>query len=198
MNRSEFLDRFGPVSKATDRVRGDYDLNPGMEPPDKLRPAAVLAVLVERDEGLTVLFTQRTAHLAAHAGQISFPGGRIEAADADPQAAALRETHEEIGLSPDLIDVVGRLDSYRTRTGYLITPVVGLVRPPFELALQSSEVAEAFEVPLDFFLADHMPKTHDREVFGHKRRFYAFPWRDRYIWGATAGMLVNLRDALRS
>lgn len=200
MTRDEFLDRFTAARDGTARIRGDHDLNPGMmagagEP---LRPAAVLAGLVERPEGLTILFTQRTAHLAAHAGQISFPGGRLEPEDPGPQAAALRETAEEIGLPADRVEVAGRLDAYVTRTGFHITPVVGLIAPPFDLTLDPFEVAEAFEVPLDFFLQPHLPKTHDREVFGTVRRFYAFPWRDRYIWGATAGMLVNLRDVLLS
>lgn len=196
MTRDEFLDRFRSKAAATDRIRGDYDLNPEMEPPEKLRDAAVLVGLVERDDGLSVLLTQRTAHLNAHAGQISFPGGRIEADDPTPIDAALREAEEEIGLNPRHVEVVGRLDLYRTRTGFRITPIVALVRPPFDLTLQAEEVAEAFETPLDFFLADNMPKKHGRVVFGHQRWFYAFPWRDRYIWGATAGMLVNLRDAL--
>lgn len=197
--RAAFLDRFAPQAAGTDRVRSDYDLNPHIPRSEKpLRDAAVLVGLVERDEGLTVMFTQRTAHLNAHAGQISFPGGGMEAEDAGPERAALRETMEEIGLGADRIEIVGRLDVYRTRTGFNITPVVGLIRPPFDLTLDAFEVAEAFEVPLQFFLGDGMPKRHGRELLGKPAWYYVFPWRERYIWGATAGMLVNLRDVLKS
>ncbi|WP_448191434.1 CoA pyrophosphatase [Azospirillum sp. sgz301742] len=179
------------------KVRGDHDLNPGFQlPSDTLREAAVLVPLVERPEGLTVLFTQRTAHLSAHAGQISFPGGRRETYDHSPEDTALRETEEEIGLSRDVIEVIGRLDTYLTRTGFRVTPVVGLVRPPFTVAPDPTEVDEVFEVPLTVILDPANPQRHSREVFGQQRWFYAFPYEQRYIWGATAGMLVNLRDVL--
>lgn len=197
--RAAFMDRFARHAAGTDRVRSDYDLNPHIPRPplDKpLRRAAVLVGLVEREDGLTVLFTQRTAHLNAHAGQISFPGGGLEPDDPSPQSAALRETVEEIGLGPEHIEIVGRLDEYQTRTGFAITPIVALIRPPFELTLDSFEVAEAFETPLQLFLADNMPKRHGRELLGKPAWYYVFPYRDRYIWGATAGMLVNLRDVL--
>ena len=117
-------------------TRGDHDLNPGMTPPSTaLRPAAVLVPLVDRPEGMSVLLTQRTAHLTAHAGQISFPGGRIEESDADPTDAALRETEEEVGLTRDHVTVIGRLDTYVTGTGFEITPVVGIVKVPFPLTI---------------------------------------------------------------
>ena len=178
------------------RVRGDHDLNPGMAPPAELRDAAVLVPLVERDPEMTVLFTERTAHLAAHAGQISFPGGGVEPEDRDEVAAALRETDEEIGLPQDRIDVIGRLDTYVTRTGFRIEPVVGLVRPPFTLRPDTNEVADVFEVPLPFFLDPANLQRHSRVFQGRQRYFYVFAYQDRYIWGATAGMLLNLREAL--
>lgn len=177
-------------------IRGDHDLNPGFDPPERLREAAVLVPLVRHPDQLTIIFTQRTAHLAAHAGQISFPGGHIEDEDAHPEAAALRETREEIGLDPVHIDLIGRLDTYVTRTGFRVTPVVGLVTPPFTLAPDPKEVDEVFEVPLEFFLRPDTPERCSREFQGARRYFYAFPYHNRFIWGATAGMLVNLRDVL--
>lgn len=166
-------------------------------PPDKmLIAAAVLVPLVQRPDGMTVLLTQRTAHLANHAGQISFPGGRIEACDDDALAAALRETEEEIGLSPDKVEVLGWLDDYVTGTGFRVTPIVGAVEPPFELRPDPFEVAEAFEVPLDFILDPVNHRRVRRVVAGRDRPYYAMPFRDRYIWGATAGMLINLFEVL--
>src|SRR5437667_7061432 len=132
-------------------IRGDHDLNPGITPPSTaLRPAAVLVRLSGHAQGMSVLLTQRTAHLSAHAGQISFPGGRIEESDADAVAAALRETEEEVGLTRDHVRVIGRLDTYVTGTGFEITPVVGIVTVPFPLAIDPFEVSEVFEVPLSF------------------------------------------------
>jgi 8-oxo-dGTP pyrophosphatase MutT (NUDIX family) len=159
--------------------------------------AAVLVPLVERDDGLTVLLTQRTAHLRDHAGQISFPGGRAEPSDADAIDTALRETEEEVGLERRHVEVLGALPVYRTVTNYDVTPVVGLVRPPFTLRLDTHEVAEAFEVPLAFLMS---PSHHRRHLFeheGHQREFLSMPWPrpdgqgDYFIWGATAAMLRN-------
>lgn len=162
-----------------------------------LMQAAVLVPLVVRPEGLSVLLTQRTAHLHHHGGQISFPGGRMEEGDEDAYAAALRETEEEIGLSRASIDVIGRLDEYATITGFHITPVVGLLTPPLALAPDDFEVAEVFEVPLSFIMDPANHKTDSRVVpSGEKRWFYVLPYQDRYIWGATAGMLVNLQEVL--
>lgn len=179
------------------RIRGDHDLEPELRPAGPLRAAAVLVPLVEHDDGPTVILTQRTNHLAAHAGQISFPGGALEAADADEQAAALREAHEEISLAPDRVEVVGRLDTYITRTGFRIVPFVGVIMPPVELRPNPYEVAEVFEVPLAFFLEADSLRRESRMFLGRQRWFYVFPYGKRYIWGATAGMLHNLREVLR-
>jgi 8-oxo-dGTP pyrophosphatase MutT (NUDIX family) len=178
-------------------LRGDHDLNPGMTPPSAaLRPAAVLVPLVEHADGIAVLLTQRTAHLSAHAGQIAFPGGRIEEDDASAIAAALRETHEEVGLPPDRVEIVGRLDTYITGTGFEITPVVGLVAPPYPLAIDPFEVAEAFEVPLAYILDPRNHQRVERESAGRLRCFFVLPYKGRNIWGATAGILVNLAEVL--
>jgi len=187
----------GVVAPRSSAVRGDHDLNPGSGLPPRLREAAVLVPVVDRSEGLTLIFTQRTDHLSAHAGQISFPGGRMEDVDRSPEDTALRETEEEIGLARGRIELLGRLDTYVTRTGFRVTPVVGLVRPPIELTPDPTEVKEVFEVPLTFILDPANPQRHSREFMGTQRYFYAFPYNQRYIWGATAGMLVNLRDVLR-
>ena len=163
----------------------------------RARPAAVLVPLVNREEGLTVLLTQRSANLPDHPGQISFPGGRLEDADnGDPALAALRETEEEIGLSRDRVTLVGRLDSYLTGTGFAITPLVGVVAPPFDLTPDPFEVAEAFEVPLHFLLDPENHKLHRVVVEGRHRPFWSMTWEQRVIWGATAGILVNLSEVL--
>jgi 8-oxo-dGTP pyrophosphatase MutT (NUDIX family) len=159
--------------------------------------ASVLVPLVQREAGLTVLLTQRTSHLRDHAGQISFPGGRAEASDANAIDTALRETEEEVGLSRRHVEVIGTLPIYRTVTNYDVTPIVALVRPPFELVIDAHEVAEAFEVPLAFLMT---PAHHQRHVFefaGGQREFLSMPWPrpdgqgDYFIWGATAAMLRN-------
>ncbi len=156
------------------------------------RRASVLVPIVARPDELTMLFTRRTAHLRNHSGQIAFPGGGAEPGDASAEATALREAHEEIGLEPARVEVLGRLSDYHTRTDYRVTPIVGLVAPPFVLSLDAREVDEAFEVPLAFLLdpANHLRQQ--REFQGRTVPFYAIPYRDYYIWGATAGMLINL------
>lgn len=157
----------------------------------ELRPAAVLVGMVQRSE-LTVLFTRRTDHLHAHAGQISFPGGGAEPGDESLVATALRETREEIGLDPRHVEVLGELPVYSTVSGYCVTPIVALVQPPFDLAPDPFEVAEVFEVPLGFLLD---ARNHRRESLvrdGHRREYYSMPYAHYYIWGATAGMLMNL------
>jgi len=179
-------------------LSGDQRLNPDMPVPPELTRAAVLVGLVGRPAGLTVLLTQRTAHLAAHAGQIAFPGGRFAPGDADAVACALRESQEEVGLPPEHVEIVGRLDTFITGTGYDITPVVGLIRAPFPLAPDPGEVAEVFEVPLSVVID---PANHQRqsgELRGRMRTFYVIPHPERYIWGATAAMLVNLAEVLNA
>ena len=158
--------------------------------------AAVLVPIVNRGDTLQVLLTQRTSHLSDHAGQISFPGGRVEADDASREDTALRETEEEIGLARSRITVVGRLPLYEIPSGFRITPIVGWVEPPFELALDPFEVACAFEAPLEHF-AD--PKRYQRREYrfrGRHRHYMAIPYQGRYIWGATAGMLYSLARML--
>ncbi|HEY3658375.1 MAG TPA: CoA pyrophosphatase [Steroidobacteraceae bacterium] len=161
-------------------------------------PAAVLVPLVERDQGLTVLLTQRAATLKDHAGQISFPGGRIEPEDADAWRAALREAHEEIGLSENFVEFAGYLPDHWVGTGFRITPVVGFVNPRYELRIATAEVHDVFEVPLEFILDQANHKTRQRELAGVTLEVYDIPYGDRNIWGATAGMLLTLRRLLQA
>ena len=178
-------------------IRGDHDLNPGVTPPSTaLTPAAVLVPLIDHEDGMSVLLTQRTAHLTAHAGQISFPGGRVEEADPDAIAAALRESEEEVGLPRERVSVIGRLDTYVTGTGFEIAPIVGIVDPPVPIVIDPFEVAEAFEVPLSFILDRSNHQRIEREVGAHSRSYFVLPYQGRNIWGATAGILVNLAEVL--
>lgn len=198
MDEYRILDRLR--QPAPPRPVGDYDLNPNAPAidPNLLRKAAVLVPLIDRPAGLQVLLTKRTDHLAHHAGQISFPGGRIEPEDQDDIACALRETEEEIGLARRHVEIVGLLDHYVTGTGFQIAPVIGLVRPPFSLTLDSNEVAEAFEVPLRHFLDPAQHQRHSADIKGRTRHWYAMPYGDYYIWGATAGMLMNLYQRIQA
>jgi len=197
LTRDWIFRRFTPgASPAAKAQRGDHSLNPGTGPGEGLIPAAVLIPLVDRPGGLTVLFTQRTDHLDNHAGQISFPGGQIEEIDATPEGAAIRETQEEIGLDPGRIEILGRLEDYVSRTNFIITPVVGVVTPPFDLTLDDHEVAGAFEVPLNFLLDPANHQRHHREVAGTERMFYAMPYKDYFIWGVTAGILMSFYEHL--
>lgn len=179
--------------------RSDWDLNPelmadfAVMPPPRL--AAVLIAIVARSE-LTVLLTQRTDTLPTHAGQIAFPGGKLEERDASAVDAALREAEEEIGLDRGFVEPLGFLDSYRTGTGFMVTPVVALIRPGFALTADATEVADVFEVPLRFLMDTANHQKHSREWLGRQRFFYAMPYQGRYIWGATAGMLKNLHERL--
>lgn len=161
--------------------------------------AAVLIPMVLRPDGVRVMLTQRAAHLHDHAGQISFPGGRIETDDASPVAAALREAQEETGLPPEYVDVLGTMPAYVTSTGFSVTPVVSLVRPGFTLVADTFEVAEIFEVPLSFLMNPaHHRLYQATQDDGRVRQYYAMPWERYFIWGATAGMLRNLYHALRA
>jgi 8-oxo-dGTP pyrophosphatase MutT (NUDIX family) len=180
--------------------RGDHDADPVMEAIAKIRPikpAAVLVPVVERAEPM-VLLTTRTAHLADHAGQIAFPGGKIDAGDESPAAAALREAQEEIGLDEAFIEPLGYLDTYMTTRGFRIVPTIARVRPGFSLNLNRQEVEDAFEVPLAFLmeLANH--QLHSRDWEGMTRHYYAIPFGERYIWGVTAGILRHLHERLYS
>lgn len=180
---------FATAAPPVETIYGDQGVRPGR---DTLTPASVLVPIVARAEELTVLFTRRTAHLKDHSGQVSFPGGRAEPRDPSAEATALRETHEEIGLAPERVELLGRLPEYHTRTGFRVTPVVGLVTPPFDLSPDAYEVEEVFEVPLSFLLDPAHHQRQAREFQGRTVHYFAIAYRDYYIWGATAGMLVNL------
>ncbi len=179
-------------------ARGDLDLNPetwvraGVK---ATKPAAVLVPIIDRSEP-TVLLTLRTAELASHAGQVAFPGGKIDPADESPVAAALREAGEEIGLAPTLIEPIGYLDLYLTFSGFRILPTVARVQPDFTLTLNPREVTETFEVPLNFLMTpdNHQRKTRDWN--GIPRDYYAMPFENRYIWGITAGILRNMYERI--
>ena len=178
-------------------VDSDFSLSGVVPLPEKWRPAAVLVPLVDRPDGVTVLLTQRTEDMPSHAGQVAFPGGRRQPDDADAVATALRETEEEVGLDRRFVDVVGSVDHYRTGTGFEITPVIGIVRPGFDIQADPREVADVFEVPLQHFLDEKNHRIDSRKVAeGRERRYYAMPYGERYIWGATAGMMKNLQFIL--
>ena len=163
----------------------------------KITHAAVLIPLLLKNEGLSVLLTQRTNHLHDHAGQISFPGGRMDSQDPSPLHTALRESEEEIGLKPERVEIIGHLPQYLTVSGYSVTPVVGLVKPQAEYVLDAFEVADVFEVPLHFLMdpANHQVRVWESDQ--GSRRFYSMPYENRFIWGATAGMLRNLYHLLK-
>lgn len=163
-------------------------------------PASVLMPLVLRDEGMTLLLTQRTAHLNDHAGQVSLPGGRVDESDVSAIDTALRETEEEVGLHRRHIEVLGSLPDYFTGTGFKVTPIVSLVQPPFELRADPFEVAEIFEVPLAFLMdgRNHQRRAIELPNGSGRRTFYAMPYDRFFIWGATAGMLRNLFHFLRA
>jgi 8-oxo-dGTP pyrophosphatase MutT (NUDIX family) len=177
-------------------ARGDLDLNPAMWERAGVTastPAAVLIPIIDRSEPM-VLLTQRTEALANHAGQVAFPGGKIDAADTSPAAAALREAKEEVGLAPALVEPLGYLDLYLSFTGFRILPTVARVKPDFALVLNPWEVTETFEVPLAFLMtpANHQRKSRDWR--GITREFYVIPFENRYIWGITAGIVRNLYE----
>ncbi len=181
------------------RPRGDHDHQPQpIKAPDETAavPAAVLIGVVPRPEGPTVLLTQRAASLRSHSAQVAFPGGRVDAVDDSPVVTALREAEEEIGLPRERVRTLGFLDAYLTGTGYRIVPVVALLEPPFTLTLNAHEVDDAFETPLSFLLDPANHRREGREWKGLYRTYYAMPFGDRYIWGATAGMIRNLYERL--
>lgn len=203
--RQRLVEALDPVAgwrPAAVPVHSDFDLNPEFRPADRpvLRDAAVLVPVVARSEGATFLLTRRSDSLASHTGQVAFPGGRLDPGETAVQAA-VREAQEEVGLDPAFVEPLGLSDAYETVTGFLVTPVVALVRPGFTLRLSPDEVADAFETPWEFLMD---PANHRREFYeapgGEKRWFWAMPWADaeaeRYIWGATAGMLRALYGRL--
>jgi len=177
-------------------LRGDHDADPVMAKiaaVRPIRPAAVLVPIVDHPEP-TVLLTQRAQHLPDHAGQVSFPGGKIDKTDASPLASALREAKEEIGLASAFIEPLGYLELYMTTLGYRIVPVVARVKPGFTLTLNTSEVDAGFEVPLAFLMDQNNVQRHAREWQGMTRHYYALTFGERYIWGVTAGILRNLHS----
>jgi 8-oxo-dGTP pyrophosphatase MutT (NUDIX family) len=185
--------RLDPIGNGHDRpAYSDFDLSGARPDKPMLKRAAVLVPLVVRDYGLGVILTRRASDLPTHAGQIAFPGGRCEESDADVGATALREAHEEVGLDPAHVTLIGASDAYETVTRFAVTPVIGLVDPFAAMMPDAREVAEIFEVPLAFLMdpANHMPQ--ERVYDGITRRFYAMPYGDYYVWGATAGMLRAL------
>ncbi len=194
------------ASRGTNTLRSNEDANPETKPtnilktkPDnrnELIPAAVLVLIIIRNDGLQVLLTKRNENLKHHAGQISFPGGRVDDSDRNVQHTALRETEEEVGLKPALIKIIGELDQYIVGTGYLVSPIIGVIEPPFELVKQEDEVAEIFEAPLDFLISPENFKRYSRNFNGKTHYHFAITWENHFIWGATAGMLRNLSHRL--
>jgi 8-oxo-dGTP pyrophosphatase MutT (NUDIX family) len=180
-------------------ARSDYDFDPSNRPPQQaqLTPAAVLLPIVMRAEP-TVLFTERSARLAQHAGQVSFPGGRVEPTDESLIRTALRETQEETGIDASFISIAGFLEAYETGTGFAILPVVGLLKEGFALVPNTDEVAEIFEVPLAFLLDPANRQKEQAEWKGRMRHYYAFRYNGHYIWGATAAMLVNFAERMKT
>jgi 8-oxo-dGTP pyrophosphatase MutT (NUDIX family) len=181
-----------------DARAGDHDLMPELRAlvdSAAIREAAVLIPVIARPEP-TVLLTLRSAHLPNHAGQIAFPGGKVDKTDTDPTATALREAEEEVGLARDLVAPLGYLDTYLTRTAFRISPVVALVEPSFGLTLNPGEVDEAFEVPLEFLMSPGNHQRHTRETNGLTRTFHAMAYEQRFIWGVTAGILRNMYERM--
>ena len=191
--------RLDPLTGGARPTRNDFEggPNPALQGDVKtLTPAAVLAPIVRRPEGWTILLTQRTESMPTHAGQTAFPGGRVQAEDDGPVATALRETLEEIGLHPHFIKPIGRTESYETGTGYEIVPVVAYVEPGFSLTLDEREVHSAFEIPVSFMFDPANHNKREGEFRGVKRSFYEMLYADRRVWGATAGMIRILYERL--
>lgn len=188
-----------PLAAPQKYMAGDLGIDhlPPLVPPEKDgRKAAVLMPLIERADDHHVLLTRRTDHLSAHPGQVAFPGGRQEEKDADIIETALRETHEEVGITPNHVEVLGEIGLYRTFSGYHITPVLGVLQQGYEIVPDPNEVADVFEVPLAFLLDPNNHQHLSKEFKGFERHYYAMPYRGYYIWGVTAGILVKLSLSL--
>lgn len=192
----DLIAAFRTFTPSKSEIRGDHDLN-DFGVPDKLRSAAVLVPVVCHDGELTMLLTKRTAHLYHHPGQISFPGGHVDAVDESPEACALRETEEEVGIPPENIEIIGRLTSYVTRTGFHVVPIVALIDSGYPLDPDDHEVAEVFEVPLSFLLDRTNHRKCSKVFLGKQRYFWSMPYGDFFIWGATAGMIRNFCDIVK-
>ncbi|WP_246022334.1 CoA pyrophosphatase [Pararhodobacter zhoushanensis] len=190
MPASEMIDRMRAALHGDGPQSSDFDLNPQFRPNGlKLRPAAVLMTLVEQPGGWAVLLTKRASTLKHHPGQIAFPGGKVDPGDADPQAAALREAHEEVGLDPAQVTILGAMPPHETVTGFTVYPFVGVVNGPFTPVIEAGEVEEAFFVPLAHLLDERNYAIQSRAWLGQRRGYYTVPWGPYYIWGATARML---------
>jgi 8-oxo-dGTP pyrophosphatase MutT (NUDIX family) len=194
------LDPISDYDPSLDAARSDFDLNPTLRPdnPHALRPAAVLVGLVEHEAGMTVLLTRRSDTLRSHTGQIAFPGGRCDPGET-PWETALREAQEEVNLDPSFVTLAGLLPGYRTVTGFHVTPVVGFIDPAAPVWASPDEVADVFETPFAFLMnPDNHQRQHRDLPDGERRFFYAMPWNERFIWGATAGMLRGLYERLHA
>jgi 8-oxo-dGTP pyrophosphatase MutT (NUDIX family) len=195
-SRAEIAARLATAPRLEDLFTAD-DLERQREPvATALKPAAVLLLVVNRAHAPAVVFTERTAHLADHAGQISFPGGRVDEGDRTPEGTALREAREEVGIPADRVQLLGRLPEYRTSTGYSVTPIVGWIEPPLDYRPDPREVADVFEVPLAFLLDVSNHRYESAFYRGRLRKYWAMPYGERFIWGATAGMLVTFQRVM--
>lgn len=199
LSRAIPLERVAEVEAAL-HFHGDHDLNPDLMTAsmsgDTLRLAAVLIPVVDYGDQASVILTKRAAHLPTHAGQIAFPGGKVSVEDASIIDTALRETVEEIGLAAEFIEPLGLLNAYRTGTGFCMIPVLSVVTPGYTLIADEQEVADVFEVPLSFLMSPVNHQRHSKEIYGKTRHFHAMPYRDRYIWGATAGIILAMYERL--
>ena len=196
LSRSDITERLTPGFSGERWLAGDMGAD--ADDRDEPTPAAVLIGLVERTGGPSLVLTQRTAHLRDHAGQISFPGGRVEPEDPSIRATALREAQEEIGLAPSKVEILGELATYDTVTGFRIHPVVAWLKPPLEFRPDPYEVADVFELPLAFVLDARNHRRHSVRRGAMTRSYYVLPYQNRFVWGATAGILINLYGLLRS
>lgn len=197
MTRNETLDLVRSALAASGPESSDFDLNPTFRPKNRvLRPAAVLVALCETPQGLSVVLTKRASGLKHHPGQIAFPGGKRDESDASLVATALREAHEEVGLLPDSVELLGELSAHETVTGFRVTPILGYVRDGFSPIVEAGEVEEAFFVPFDFVTNPANFAIQGRHWLGQRRSYYTVPWGPYYIWGATARMLRQLAAQL--